>query len=432
MENKVPKCGRSGSTDWTSHDVVNLIRRTIYRGFDRHRVKISKKRLVSGKQKMEWAPEDKIWTREMPHLRIVSDDLWYRANAAIDARRRDNGRVRGPEHPLHGIPRDSRGPLSNLFVCGCCGSKMSMEGRNEGGYRCSAVRRRKCWVKATALRDEVHAAISKAVVERLLAPEALVDEFIRYAESVYADDTRRAAELETLVAREQELAQTCQRFGDAIEQGKGKLETVVSRLEQTEATLACIRGDLKKLRAEMSIAQPMPTRNQIEESLQRMAGALIAGKPESRTLLESLIDDKIRAVPYRQLGGKLVVLRAEFVLNLVGLLPSKFAAAVRGDLNGAYAPPPQKISVLVNLFEPSGAPANALAAKQLHDRGLSLEKIGIELKISKRLSHLALTLGKAMSAAGTTDPYERLPEAPTEASRWRSKHNPPTQQREAG
>jgi len=125
--------------------VIALIRNPIYRGFERFRVTISKKQFLSGGSKQEPNPHpDKILERDMPHLRIVDDWVWYAANEVIDGRRRKADSKRGDDHPLAGIPRDSRSPLANLFFCAICGAKMHMEGRNEGGYRCSGARRGRC------------------------------------------------------------------------------------------------------------------------------------------------------------------------------------------------------------------------------------------------------------------------------------------------
>jgi hypothetical protein len=87
-----------------------------------------------------------VLRREMFHLRIVSDYLWDTANAAIDARQNHQPPLAGPDHPLARIPRNSRGPLSEIFFCGAClTGKMYMEGREEGGYRCSRAHKGECW-----------------------------------------------------------------------------------------------------------------------------------------------------------------------------------------------------------------------------------------------------------------------------------------------
>ena len=96
---------------------------------------------------------DSVLTREMPHLRIVSDHLWYQANDAVDGRISTDNRTSGSEHPLWNIPRDSRTPLSKILVCGICGERTHVIGNN--GYRCRATTKRAvpgtfCWNRASA------------------------------------------------------------------------------------------------------------------------------------------------------------------------------------------------------------------------------------------------------------------------------------------
>ncbi len=82
----LPKCNNCKSSRWTEKNVKDLIRRTIYRGFETYRDHISKKENVTGKHKPEANDDDEVLTREMPHLRIVSDVLWHMANKVIDDR----------------------------------------------------------------------------------------------------------------------------------------------------------------------------------------------------------------------------------------------------------------------------------------------------------------------------------------------------------
>jgi DNA invertase Pin-like site-specific DNA recombinase len=92
---KVAKAKWSRQAKWTAGNVNAVIRRTIYRGFETNRKKVSKRKLRTGKSEYVWNDEDKIQTRESPHLRIVSDHLWYKANEVVDGRR---CRASAPRH----------------------------------------------------------------------------------------------------------------------------------------------------------------------------------------------------------------------------------------------------------------------------------------------------------------------------------------------
>lgn len=120
---------------WTKYNVNMIIRRTIYRGFETHRKKVSKRKLRTGKSEYIWSDEDKIQTRESPHLRIVSDHLWYKANEVVDKRRVFQKPVRAAGHPLRGTTRQRRGLLAGVFTCGVCGSPMYSHGKTDGVFR---------------------------------------------------------------------------------------------------------------------------------------------------------------------------------------------------------------------------------------------------------------------------------------------------------
>ena len=82
---KFAKAKWSRQSKWTTYNVNSIIRRTIYRGFETNRVKVEKRKLRTGKSQPVWNDEDKIQTRESPHLRIVSDHLWYKANEVVES-----------------------------------------------------------------------------------------------------------------------------------------------------------------------------------------------------------------------------------------------------------------------------------------------------------------------------------------------------------
>jgi len=102
---KFAKAKWSRQAKWTAGNVNAVIRRTIYRGFETFRKKKAKRKLRTGKSEYVWNDEDKIQTRESPHLRIVSDHLWYGANEVVDKRRVFKKPVRGAGHPLRGTTR---------------------------------------------------------------------------------------------------------------------------------------------------------------------------------------------------------------------------------------------------------------------------------------------------------------------------------------
>ncbi|MFC2252457.1 recombinase family protein [Labrys portucalensis] len=114
-----------------------ILRNAIYSG----RLVWNRVRMVrdpdTGKRLSRVNPESDWQTTDVPHLRIVPEDLWQAVKARIDSRTH--------EKTVH-EPR-ARRLLSGLLRCGSCGSGMTITGGDRSGPRvqCSAYKEsRRC------------------------------------------------------------------------------------------------------------------------------------------------------------------------------------------------------------------------------------------------------------------------------------------------
>ena len=113
---KLPKAANTDRTEWSDKNVIALIRRTDYRGFQTFRDTISRKKHRLGVPKAEQNAADKVLTRDMPHLRIVPDWLWYAANKAIDERPRPRRAFRARPSVGGRSSRLTRAPLEDIYL----------------------------------------------------------------------------------------------------------------------------------------------------------------------------------------------------------------------------------------------------------------------------------------------------------------------------
>ena len=178
--------------DLLRSNVNAIIRRTIYRGVETLRKKKETRKLRTGKSEYVWNDEDKIQTREMPYLRIVSNHLWYQANEVL---------------PLDGV-RDV--VLARV-----------KEFHEKGGAVAAELKK---------LDKEEKRLV--AGIERLSAA-------VESGDGALASLTSRLAE------RERELAMVRARRQDVEEQAgrKGKLPTAAKLLEHLEAVKGQLLGD---------------------------------------------------------------------------------------------------------------------------------------------------------------------------------------------
>ena len=126
-----------------------------------------------------------------------------------------------------------------------------------------------------------------------------------------------------LVAQLGDVVAKRNRLLEAIEAGAIELCTVATRLRDREQELARLQVELDALNARDNVAVTLPTRHQLTEQIQACSAKLFDLHPEIASLLRRLLPAAIRAVLYRQFGSDKIVLRAEFHLNLLALLPDE-------------------------------------------------------------------------------------------------------------
>ncbi|WP_339613023.1 hypothetical protein [uncultured Rubinisphaera sp.] len=368
----------------------------------------------------------KVLQRDMPHLRIINDALWYAANNVISDRGKGGSDKTGRDHPLHGIPRDSRGPLSNLFVCGICGSKMYMEGRNEGGYRCSAASKGDCWNKATALRDFVHNQIGTSISNAILHNASLlVPSLASYAEELIRSHGNLGEQESALKKKRLEIEKQKQRLLEYIKTTDQPPEFVQDEMKQLQSDISRLEIETRTFNAKKNRTVESPSVDQLQVLIHEAADKFTLANRETNSLLKTLLQGPIRAIPCQQFGSNKVVLRAELILQLTGLLPSDFRTYLSEESLPESDREITKQSITLDLFQPSFAPKYAVEALRFYEsfpqKPPTLTEIKNHLDISRRTAHRALKMGKEMKAAGITDPFIPLTERPENVSRWVSK-----------
>jgi DNA invertase Pin-like site-specific DNA recombinase len=415
---KVPKTSNSKREEWSERNVISLIRETIYRGWDVFRETHSTPERHTGKKKPKRSDASQKLTRPMPHLQIVNDEIWYQANAAIDARRTCKHRLSGPDHPLFGVPRDSRTLLATLFKCAVCGGPMVKGGRRGNAYFCSAVRKRECWNRAGADYEITKNAVLQVVREQLCAADAVVDNFLARLERLIGDREVLSQRVATLSERKQNLKLKIRRLIASIENQKCPSAAILERIEKREGLLRKTTAKLKQLRRLLS-GTMIPTRADVVGRLQKVMTDLEAANPKTAGVALRKVVRRIDAVPFGQFNSSVVVLRGRIVVDLAKLLSVELAsvlAELHGDgLVKEFAP----TTVIVDLFEPSTGPAFGLKAEALaREQGQTEDQVATNLGLTKHPARCAIKYGRALREAGIEDPYLELTEPPIKAAHW--------------
>jgi hypothetical protein len=417
----LPRCDGSKVTSWNERGLFAVIRNTLYRGVEESSKTKVERKFRGAKPTQRRSNPEEIKVRQMPHLRIVSDAVWYRANAALDSRMNKPRDHRGEEHPLAGIPRDSRQPLSKTFICEICKEKMHADGRNEGGYRCSKARKGECWNRATALRSLTHMNIGGAVFAEILKQQALMEAQVERVIQLATDDAVLTARERELRFEQQRINQANERLAAAIELSDTDLTCLTQRLASNALRLKCLDGDLmdvQKLRTQQRAA---PTVEEAIQAIQHSASRLLELDREAGALLGQILVGPIRAVPFQQVGSDKVVLRARLTIRVAGLLPEQLAMLKSGAAAEIIPAELLQLPLLVDLFEPPeyiSCLSRCVQAKHDFPQD-SLKEIGRKLGINYMAVKRSLDLARQMEAEQLTEPYRELLDCPEKASRWR-------------
>ena len=419
----LPKTSNSKSEAWSDRNVISLIRRMVYRGVEERGKTVSKKKRRSGQTKQVPNDPERVQFRNMPHLRIVSDHLWYAANDAVDAARLGPKPASGRDNAQYGIPRESRMPLSKVFVCACCEAKMHSYEPN--GYFCSRSRKcidHPCWNKASAKREHAHQAIRDALLLELGRLAAIPATAWKDAvQKLLGDDRQRDKRKSDLENEIRHLETVLENLNDVAEQGQQDKLRLARRIEKREGMLDRKVAKLEDLQSQQDSLQ---FRNEeIADRIGEIQGRLQRMEQDVQADLKLLVGT-IQAVPCRQFGCDKVVLRGRFNFQPSALLPTRIRLALQntyGDKLPEHLPEwLQPVSLCVNLFEPSTGPKYGLEAERLdREEQLGLTAIGRGLGINKRKANIAVQYGRQLRNAGLTDPFTELSECPASASRWK-------------
>lgn len=282
---------------WAPATVRGILSRDLYRG--QAVWNKSQKRTAWGKVDQKRRPESEWMTVAVPHLRIVSEDLWKRvegrrADTAGQMLRFASGRISG-RPPKHG----ARNLLAGLATCATCGGGLVVEtsSRKRGRaveYVCyrhvrSSVN---CANGQRIAVETVNEAVLAAIEEHVLTPEA-IEQVVRLTER---DDLREKHD--ALEREAKDVAKRIARLVDALETG-GDATSITRRLRELEAR----KVDLAQQQAGL---RPLPRLHPavLEDRLAEWRRLLRQSMPQGRAVLQRVLQGRITFTP-QPTGGYL-------------------------------------------------------------------------------------------------------------------------------
>lgn len=298
-----PRAQRERSRSWAPSSVREVLFRTLYRG--EMIWNQTRKRDTRGRRHQTGRPEAD-WIRvPVPTLRIVSDDLWARAHARLDAAR--GVYLKGTQGQAFGRPalgNPSKYLLTNFAQCGTCGGPLRVRTRAHGTgrayyYGCSGYHERGrtvCANNADVPMSDADAIVIEGLLDDVLDAEIVgdaVDEALRLLQGDDQGDELGRLEAE-ITKVEQERARLVTAIATGGELG-GLLEALRTR-DRRRQELDVARGTVRS-RQRLQASDV----GRVRHELMTLAGAwrqvLADDPPNARPILSELLTGRVSFTP---------------------------------------------------------------------------------------------------------------------------------------
>ncbi len=290
----------------------------------------------TGKRVSRPNPET-AWIRtEVPHLRIVNDELWN----AVRKRQEQIAEIFGPNPANTREGRAKRLHLANrpvsllsgLLTCGRCGGRYGII--TPGRYAClNHHRRGTCDNNRTITRDKIEARVLSGLKERLVSSEAVAEAVRAYAEEINRLNSDRRAQTNADQKALARIDKAVAGIMAAIEDGMYQ-PSMKARMDELERQKTEIEARLSQTPIDIPDIHPNIA-NHYRLRVERFAEALDDpdGGRQAADALRSLIGE-IVLMPGEKRGEVHATLRGE----LMGILEFARNEEVRGQPSIPFMP----------------------------------------------------------------------------------------------
>ena len=238
-----------------------MLRRTAYVGVEYYGMRKQIRNSETGQQSIICAPESEWLRRESPHLRIISDELWEKAQRrmqacrdAYSAKRQNDQQRNGKGAKEKGQSRSAVYPRT-LFRPLCAHCKTELWFGNSGKYSsfcCPNGRDEKCGCK---LKTHKSVQIVEEVILAYLRDAVFTPTFLQNvlveANSFLIEEAQKPKEdIQPLLHEIKEVERKLRRLVDLIEKGDGHPpQSVSKRIQGHERRLEELRATLQQAKS---------------------------------------------------------------------------------------------------------------------------------------------------------------------------------------
>ena len=390
---------------WNGRRLAQVVHNTILKGVRRRNEKISKRINKTGRYRSIAAPVEERLYRHVPHLQFIEPDRYDRVIALLKVinARWARGKSPGTPDTRVGVARTRTRWPGQHAMCGVCGWRLFWGAHGQDTHMmCSGAFNYRCWNAASGDGILLAQRCADAVL-RIVESMDDYDEALRERVATMARTTQagRQTELDRIARESARLVREITNLTNAFAES-GSSKALQDRLAAAEAQHANLAEERHQLEARTDQVADLPSLDDLRTAARRVFDRLDLQSPDAWRTLSTLVP-RVTIYPYRLLGGRMVVWRAEIDIHV-------------SALHGVVHPDVEQVlrrRVMIDVYDPPQFEAyrpEVIARRAAGQREWEIaEALGLTITAVQH----AASLHRMMLAAGRTDPYVRL-EAPTE------------------
>ncbi len=299
-----PRAGKRGTGSWSTSVLWAMLRRERYRGI---LVWNTREKTYRGGTKVRITRDASEWIKaDVPELRIIEDDLWFRAQAKTERvanPQQKKARGRPPKHLLSGLAR-----------CGECGGPLTVTNSKSSYesikvYSCAYNRDRGKSVCTNTLRrpvDAVNQAVAEWISENILSEDLVVEVIAMVRDRLSARAKVTSSDVPKLEKDADRLRKEIDRLVAALASVDQKPDAIVRGIADRQEQLAALET---RIRAAKTAPETVGVQlDQLEEEarkrIQSLQSLLDRNPDKGREVIRAVFEEPLKVTPIETAEGK--------------------------------------------------------------------------------------------------------------------------------
>ena len=390
-----PKDHRSSTPHWHHSYLPGVLRNRKYIGMWSWGETKTVRDPMTGCKAQDTRPHDdcKKWTRDLPKLRIVSDDVFEAAALRLDkniekysSSRDSKGKFRGS---ISGnSEQNPRYLLSWVLACESCKEcRLSITSTNGKYMFCPGYPRGVCTCRTTLRRELAERLILAEIGKRVIRDPVWLQAVLNDTAIAWQTlESNIPGALTSARSNLAELEEKIRIINDVLETGADSV-SLLKRLKKREAERDEANRLLKQLEQTDAGRGPAPDEVWILKKLQTLENTLSGACPAAAFALRALVGGEIRITEIRQTETR-GYLRATFTLRSRNVATALCPAVFSTDSTTESAASVEEV-ISIDIRERETADSIADDVMRLFNQGIKFREIAKVLGCGRSLVHKA-------------------------------------------